>query len=245
MTPSPIFRWGNWGPERTKICPGHTARGPVAAEGSSNLGFPTLISMPVPHDTLLERHSTSWTYPSLKLRAGHCHKYLENTTRDKKSIPGTRKWLVFMYKLEQISSTVSTWFPTGLKINRQTSQAWWHMPVILSLRRLSQEDLEFQASLGSIQRPCLKNKNKQTTTKTPENGGVNSQWEYHHIHTLSWQGSGWGEEVRVKDLAKSEGRRQRIREEKDKGKGTEGQAQARLWNKWVNKVENWWHTVHG
>jgi hypothetical protein len=34
------------------------------------------------------------------------------------------------------------------------------MPVILAIGRLTQEDLEFQASLGYTAKPCLKNKKK-------------------------------------------------------------------------------------
>jgi hypothetical protein len=37
-----------------------------------------------------------------------------------------------------------------------TNQEWWHMPVILVLRRLRQKELEFKASLGYRARLCLK-----------------------------------------------------------------------------------------
>jgi hypothetical protein len=40
------------------------------------------------------------------------------------------------------------------------------MPVIPALGRLWQEDLEYQASLGYIVRPCLKNTSKTPKTKT-------------------------------------------------------------------------------
>jgi hypothetical protein len=36
------------------------------------------------------------------------------------------------------------------------SQAWLHMPVILALWMLRQEELEFKASLGYIVRLCVK-----------------------------------------------------------------------------------------
>jgi hypothetical protein len=35
---------------------------------------------------------------------------------------------------------------------------WWHTPVILALRRLWQEDHEFDTSLGHIVRYCFKTK---------------------------------------------------------------------------------------
>jgi hypothetical protein len=37
-----------------------------------------------------------------------------------------------------------------------TSQAWWYLPVIPALRRLTQENPKFGVSLGYIVKPCLK-----------------------------------------------------------------------------------------
>jgi hypothetical protein len=39
-------------------------------------------------------------------------------------------------------------------------RVWWHMPVISALRRLKQEDQEFEVSLGYIERFYLLKKKK-------------------------------------------------------------------------------------
>jgi hypothetical protein len=38
---------------------------------------------------------------------------------------------------------------------------WWHMPVITALRRLRQEDHEFEAIVNYIEKPCLNKKKKE------------------------------------------------------------------------------------
>jgi hypothetical protein len=40
-------------------------------------------------------------------------------------------------------------------------QAWWHMHLIPDLRRLRQEDHEFETNLSHILKPCLKKKKKK------------------------------------------------------------------------------------
>jgi hypothetical protein len=44
--------------------------------------------------------------------------------------------------------------------------AWWHISVILALRRWRQEDCKFKASLGYIVTTCLKIKPTTIATKT-------------------------------------------------------------------------------
>jgi hypothetical protein len=43
------------------------------------------------------------------------------------------------------------------------------MPVIPAMRRQRQKDCEFKASLGFIERSCLKIKQKQKTPPPPQN----------------------------------------------------------------------------
>jgi hypothetical protein len=38
---------------------------------------------------------------------------------------------------------------------------WWCTPVIPAFRNLRQEDCKFKASLGYIERPCLKKQNNK------------------------------------------------------------------------------------
>jgi hypothetical protein len=45
---------------------------------------------------------------------------------------------------------------TSKKMYLTGYQAWWHMLVILALRRRTQEDLKFKASLGYRVGYCLK-----------------------------------------------------------------------------------------
>jgi hypothetical protein len=47
-------------------------------------------------------------------------------------------------------------FSSSLK--QKNSWVWWHTPLIPALRRLRQEDREYEASLCCILRFCLKNK---------------------------------------------------------------------------------------
>lgn len=56
----------------------------------------------------------------------------------------------------------------------QTSPCLWrqephfHMPVVLVLRSLRQEDLKFKANLGSTERPCLKTLKKPNNPKNKQ-----------------------------------------------------------------------------
>jgi hypothetical protein len=56
-----------------------------------------------------------------------------------------------------------TWRILALK--RRVELAWWCMPIIPALRRLRHEDLEFKASLGYREIPCLNNKKKKERKK--------------------------------------------------------------------------------
>jgi hypothetical protein len=49
--------------------------------------------------------------------------------------------------------------------NTLLSWAWWHTHVILALRRLRQEDCEFQANLSCRARPWVKKISKETNKK--------------------------------------------------------------------------------
>jgi hypothetical protein len=58
------------------------------------------------------------------------------------------------------------------------SWEWWHIPVISPLRSLRQEDSKFKASLGHIERLCLKKKKKpkkQNKTKRKKNTWENKR----------------------------------------------------------------------
>jgi hypothetical protein len=46
-------------------------------------------------------------------------------------------------------------------LKKLESQAWWHTPVIPALRRLREEEHEFEVRLGYIIRPNLKKKKKE------------------------------------------------------------------------------------
>jgi hypothetical protein len=45
---------------------------------------------------------------------------------------------------------------------------WWHTPVIPGVRRLRQENHQFEASMGYIVKPCLKTTTKNTNKSSPQ-----------------------------------------------------------------------------
>jgi hypothetical protein len=45
--------------------------------------------------------------------------------------------------------------------NNASCWAWWYIPVIPALRRLRQEDYEYEASLNYIAKFCLKKKKER------------------------------------------------------------------------------------
>jgi hypothetical protein len=51
------------------------------------------------------------------------------------------------------------------------------MPVVPALRRLRQEDHEFEASLGSLARSCLKTKTKRQNYRDSKNTSGNQEFE--------------------------------------------------------------------
>jgi hypothetical protein len=47
----------------------------------------------------------------------------------------------------------------NLKVDKR--QMWWHTPVITALRRLRQEDHEFEVSLGYVVKCCVNKKKRK------------------------------------------------------------------------------------
>jgi hypothetical protein len=45
---------------------------------------------------------------------------------------------------------------SGFFLNENSNKVWWYTPIITTVRRLKQEDCEFEASLGYRVRSCLK-----------------------------------------------------------------------------------------
>jgi hypothetical protein len=59
--------------------------------------------------------------------------------------------------------------------------AWWHRTVTLAFGRLRKENLEFQVSLGYIERTCLKNTEKQNVCVLGGGGGGCQEGAAYHL----------------------------------------------------------------